>query len=93
MYEEAQDCAEELWRGAVDAHKRLWQGISNALTAVCARKLGHRRGACEIASKTHEMLSPYPRHVVGLDLEDLLAMMDRFVDTGRRAVNTEDQEG
>lgn len=82
-FEEAQDCAEDLWRVAVDAHKKLWQGVSNALTAICASELGHLRGAREIAAKTHEMLLPYPRHVVGLDLDDLLAMMDRFVGTRR----------
>ena len=82
-YHEAQDAAEDLWRGAVDAHKRLWQGVSNALTAVCARELGNLRGAQEIAARTHEMLTPYPRRVVGLDLDLLLATMDRFVATGR----------
>jgi Uncharacterized conserved protein len=78
----AQDCAEDLWRLATDAHKRLYQGLSNALTAVCARELGHLRGAREIAARTHEMLRPYPRRVLGLDLETLLATMDRFVATG-----------
>ncbi|RLE17558.1 MAG: hypothetical protein DRJ65_22630, partial [Acidobacteria bacterium] len=38
-YREAQDTAEDLWRLAVDAHKLLWKGISNALTAVCALEL------------------------------------------------------
>ncbi len=81
-HREAQDAAEDLWRGAVDAHKRLWQGVSNALTAVCATELGHPRGAREIAARTHRMLAPYPRRAAGLDLDRLLATMDRFVAAG-----------
>lgn len=85
-YGQAQDCAEDLWRLAIDAHKRLWQGVSNALTAVCARELGNLKGAQEIAGRTHEMLAPYPRRAAGLDLDLLLATMDRFVMTGGGAV-------
>jgi len=81
-YREAQDAAEDLWRLAVDAHKRLWQGISNALTAVCARELEHIQGAQAIATRTHKMLAPYPRRAAGIDLDLLLATMDRFVATG-----------
>jgi len=81
-YREAQDSAEDLWRLAVDAHKLLWKGISNALTAVCARKGGHLKGSREIAARTHQMLAPYPRPAAGLDLDLLLATMDRFVATG-----------
>jgi len=81
-YREAQDAAEDLWRLAVDAHKQLWKGVSNALTAVCARELGHIQGAQAIAARTHEMLAPYPRRAAGLDLDLLLGTMDRFVVTG-----------
>ena len=85
----AQDDAEDLWRLAVDAHKRLYQGISNALTAVCARELGHLRGAREIAARSHDMLAPYPRRVVGLDLDLLLATMDAFVASGNGVVRAQ----
>jgi hypothetical protein len=81
-YHEGQDTAEDLWRLAVDAHKALWKGVSNALTAVCARELGHLKGAQDIAARTHEMLVLYPRRVVGIDLDLLLVTMDRFVATG-----------
>ncbi len=88
-YHEAQDAAEDLWRGAVDAHKGLWKGISNALTAVCAREIGHLQGAQNIAARTHEMLAPYPRRAGGLDLDILLTSMDRFVAAGGGAVRVE----
>jgi len=88
-YREAQDTAEDLWRLAVDAHKLLWKGISNALTAVCALELGHLKGAQDIAARTHEMLAPFPNRVVGLDVEILLATMDQFVATGVGAVRAE----
>jgi len=87
-YREAQDNAEDLWRGAIDAHKRLWQGVSNALTAVCAREFEHIQGAQAIATRTHEMLAPYPRRAAGIDLDLLLATMDRFVATGGGEVRT-----
>ncbi len=88
-HHEAQDAAEDLWRLAVDAHKRLWKGISNALTAVCAREIGHLQGAREIAARTHEMLAPFPRRAAGLDLDILLTSMDRFVASGGGAVRVE----
>ena len=88
-YREAQDNGEDLWRGAVDAHKGLWKGISNALTAVCAGEIGHIQGAQEIAARTHEMLAPYPRRAAGIDLDLLLATMDQFVATGGGGVRVE----
>ena len=78
-YEEAQEQAEDLWIEAVDAHKRLYQGLSNALTAVVARLEHKRRGAREIATRTRQMLAPYPRRALGLDLEALLDSVDAFV--------------
>jgi len=85
-YRGAQDEAEDLWLVATDAHKRFYQGLSNALTAICARELGHLRGAGEIAARTHEMLAPYPRRVLGFDLDVLLESMDEFVAEGREPV-------
>ncbi len=85
-YRGAQDEAEDLWLVATDTHKRFYQGLSNALTAICARELGHLRGAREIAARTREMLAPYPRQALGLDLDVLLDSMDRFVADGRGPV-------
>ena len=81
-HDEAQEEAEDLWLEANDAHKRLYQGLSNALTAVCAREAGQRRGAREIARRTRHMLAPYPRRVIGLDLDSLLESVDAFVVRG-----------
>lgn len=78
-HDQAQEQAEDLWLGATDAHKRLYQGLSNALTAVCAREAGQRRGAREIAQRTRDMLGRYPRQVIGLDLDALLDSVDEFV--------------
>jgi ferric-dicitrate binding protein FerR (iron transport regulator) len=78
-HDEAQEEAEDLWLEANDAHKRLYQGLSNALTAVCAREAGQRRGSREIARRTRKMLAPYPRRVIGLDLDALLESVDAFV--------------
>jgi hypothetical protein len=78
-HDEAQEEAEDLWLEANDAHKRLYQGLSNALTAVCAREAGQRRGSREIARRTRHMLAPYPRRVIGLDLDALLESVDAFV--------------
>lgn len=85
-YRGAQDEAEDLWLVATDAHKRFYQGLSNALTAICARELGHLRGAREIAARTHEILAPYPRRALGLDLTVLLESMDGFVADGTEPV-------
>jgi hypothetical protein len=79
---DAQEVAEDLWLEAVDAHKRLYQGLSNAMTAVCARDNRQLRGALQIARRTHEMLAPYPRRVLGIDLDVLLDSVDRFVRRG-----------
>lgn len=78
-YDQAQEQAEDLWLEAVDAHKRLYQGLSNALTAVVARLERKRRGSREIAARTRDMLAPYPRHALGFDLEALLDSVDDFV--------------
>jgi hypothetical protein len=81
-HQEAQDVAEELWATATDAHRDLFQAISNALTAVCAREQGQLRGALEIAARTRTMLAPYPDRVVGIETSALLGSMDRFVARG-----------
>lgn len=78
-FEDAQEVAEDLWREAVDAHKRLYQGLANALTAVCARQAQQVRGAREIAGRTREMLAPYPRLALGIELDPLLDSMDELV--------------
>ena len=81
-FEEAQDLAEELWLEAVDAHKRLYQGLANAFTAAAARSALQRRGAREIAARTRRMLAPYPRTVLDLELEAFLDSLDALVERG-----------
>ena len=81
-HEEAHDVLEDLWIEATDVHKALYKGLANALAAVCAREQGHRRGAVEIARRSREMLAPFPREVVGLDLSLLLASVDDIVAAG-----------
>lgn len=80
--EEAQEQAEDLWLEATDAHKGLYQGISNALTAVCARRARKLRGARQIAEQSRVMLAPFPRHALGLDLDALLESMHDVVVRG-----------
>jgi hypothetical protein len=81
-HEAAQEVVEDLWAEAVDAHKRLYQGLANALTAVCAREARQRRGAREIAGQTRVMLAPYPRRALGFDLDALLESVDDFIERG-----------
>jgi hypothetical protein len=81
-HDDAQETAEELWLEGNDAHRRLFQGISNAMTAVCAREAGQLRGAREIARQTRSMLEAYPRHALGMDIEVLLRSVDEFVRRG-----------
>lgn len=71
--EAAKDVAEDLWSEATDAHRRLYQGLANALTAAIAASAGHLRGAAEVAARTRTLLAPFPRHALGLDalLDDL----------------------
>ncbi len=78
-HDDAQEEAEDLWLEATDAHKRLYQGLSNALTAVCAREAGQRRGAREIAQRTRHMLAPFPNRVIGFELDALLESVNEFV--------------
>jgi hypothetical protein len=81
-FDDAQEAAEDLWLEATDAHKRLYQGLSNALTAVCARQANQLRGAREISARTRQMLEPYPRTVIGIELDALLGSVDDFVVRG-----------
>ena len=81
-FDDAQEIAEDLWIEATDAHKRLYQGLSNAFTAAAARAALQRRGATEIARRTRDMLAPYPRLVIGIDLEALLESLDALVVRG-----------
>jgi hypothetical protein len=78
-HSDAQEIAEDLWLEAVDAHKRLYQGLSNAMTAVCAREIRQIRGAQQIAQRTREMLAPYPRRALDIELDVLLDTVDDFV--------------
>ena len=78
-YDDAQEVVEDLWLEATDAHKRLYQGLSNAVTAVVARQAHQSRGARQIASQTRTILSPYPRRVIGIELDTLLDSVDDFV--------------
>jgi predicted metal-dependent hydrolase len=81
-FEEAQEVAEDLWIEAIDAHKALYQGLANALTAVCARQARQIRGARQIAQRSRAMLEPFPRRVLGMDLDVLMESVDDFVDRG-----------
>lgn len=81
-YDEAQEIAEDLWLEATDAHKRLYQGLSNAVTAVVARQARQLRGARQIARQTRTMMAPYPRRVLGIELDTLLDSVDEFVIRG-----------
>ena len=85
-FAEAQDAAEDLWLEATDAHKGLYRGLANAVTAVCARDARQRRGAEEIARRSRALLAPYPRHVLDIDLDALLDSVDRFVDRGEGSI-------
>jgi predicted metal-dependent hydrolase len=78
----AHDVLEELWGAANDAHKTLYQGVANIVAAFQAVELGHARGATEIARHSHRMLRPFPRRALRLDLDQLLALMDRTVSDG-----------
>jgi hypothetical protein len=78
-FEDAQELVEDLWREGIDAHKRLYQGLANALTAVCARQAGQVRGAREIAERTRELLAPFPRRVLDIELDPMLDSMDELV--------------
>jgi predicted metal-dependent hydrolase len=81
-FDEAQEIVEDLWREAIDAHRDLYHGLANALTAVCARDLRKRRGAAEIAHRSRELLAPFPRLVLDLELDSLLDSIDTFVVRG-----------
>lgn len=78
----AQEVAEDLWIEATDAHKDLYQGLANALTAVCAREAQKRRGAKEIAHRSRVILAPFPRRVLDIDLDVFLDSMDDFIERG-----------
>jgi len=78
----AQEVAEDLWVEATDAHKDLFKGLANALTAVCAREAQKRRGAGEIAHRSRVILAPFPRRVLDIDLDVLLDSMDDFITRG-----------
>jgi hypothetical protein len=81
-FERAMEIAEDLFFEATDAHRKLYHGLVNALTAVRARELGKRRGAREIAVRTRAMLAPLPRRSLGFDLDALADSVDRFVTRG-----------
>ena len=81
-FDDAQEVAEDLWLESTDAHKRLYQGISNAFTAVVARQSRQVRGARQISEQTRVMLAPYPRRVIGIELDALLESVRDFVVCG-----------
>ncbi len=81
-FEAAQEEVEDLWREATDAHRELYRGLANALTAVCAREARKLRGAREIAERSRSLLEPFPRRVLGLELDALLESVASFVERG-----------
>jgi hypothetical protein len=85
-FDEAQDTVESLWLEATDAHKALFKALANIMTAVCARTLQQRRGAAEIARRSHAMLEPFPRRALGFDLDALASSVDDFVLRGEGPV-------
>jgi hypothetical protein len=87
-FEEAQEIVEDLWFEATDAHKALFHGLANALTAVCAREVRQLRGAEEIAARSRSMLAPFRRRVLGIDLDAFLDSVDDFVVRGEGPVLT-----
>jgi len=78
----AQEVAEDLWIEATDAHKDLFKGLANALTAVCAREAQKHRGAREIANQSRVILDPFPRRVLDMDLDLFLDSVSGFVERG-----------
>jgi hypothetical protein len=92
-FEEAQELAEDLWIEATDAHKRLYQGLSNALTAVRARQERKLRGSRQIAEQTRVMLEPFPRRVLDLELDTLLESVLQYVARGEGPVLLRRQGG
>jgi Domain of unknown function (DUF309) len=85
-FDEAQEIVEDLWIEATDAHKDLYKGLANVLTAVCAREAQQRRGAREIAHQSRVILAPFPRLVLGVDLDALLDSVDDYVERGDGSV-------
>jgi hypothetical protein len=81
-FEEAQEVVEDLWLEATDAHKALYKGLANALTAACAREGRQLRGARQIADRTRSMLAPFPRMSLGFDLDALLESLELLVTRG-----------
>ena len=81
-FDEAHDLVEDLWAVATDAHKDLYKGLANALAAVIARGADQQRGAAEIAQRCRVILAPYPRLVLGFDLDALLDSVESFVERG-----------
>ncbi len=81
-FDDAQEVAEDLWLESTDAHKRLFQGISNAFTAVVARQSRQLRGARQISEQTRVMLAPYPRRVIGIELDALLESVHDYIVRG-----------
>jgi predicted metal-dependent hydrolase len=79
---DAQEAAEDLWRSARDAHRELYHGLSNALTAACARESGQDRGARQILERTARILEPFPRRALGFDLDALLDSVRELVHRG-----------
>ncbi|PWB71378.1 MAG: hypothetical protein C3F15_12715 [Holophagae bacterium] len=92
-FDEAQETAEDLWLEANDAHKLLYQGLSNALTAVCARQARQLRGAHQIADATRSILAPFPRRALDLELDVLLDSVRDFVLRGEGPILLRRQGG
>ncbi len=91
-FDPAQDIVEGLWIEATDAHKGLYKGLSNALTAVCACEAQKRRGAKEIARQSRIILAPFPRRVLDVDLDVLLDSVSDFVKRGEGPIHLRRQE-
>jgi len=85
-FDQAQEVVEDLWIEATDAHRELYRGLSNAVTAVCASEAQKHRGAGEIAHQSRVILAPFPRRVLGIDIDALLDSVSDHVERGEGSV-------
>lgn len=77
-YFEAHEVAEHLWLRAAEPEKTFLKGLIHAAVALCHYQRGNGHGARVKYASCRRYLEPYRPDYQGVDLEDLLAEMDRF---------------
>jgi hypothetical protein len=87
---EAQEAAEDLWLGD-RRPQALYQGLSSALTAVCARQRA-AQGARQIADATLHARA-FPRRALDLEFDVLLDSVRDFVVRGEGPILLRRQGG